>query len=310
MALANPHAPNTSLELTRTRKSRRIRRQTLVAYAFLAPSLILFLIFRHGPAAFSLVLSLFDWTMVDEPEFVGTQNFERLAQDDIFWKALGNTVKYTLFAVPPDIGIALVLAVLLNQQLRGMRIFRLAFFIPVVTSGALVAIVWRWLYQPRGIFNGFLLDLGLTPQAWLTDPGLVMPSIAAMAVWKHVGFNMLILLAGLQSIPSELEEAARLDGAGSTRIFFNITLPLLKPVIVLATILTTIGSFQMFDAAYVMTGGGPFYASTTLVYYTYTRAFEQYQMGYGATIAFVLFLIILAVTLIQRRILKGDEDVY
>lgn len=310
MALANPHAPNTSIAITRTRKSRWISRQTLVAYAFLAPSLILFLIFRHGPAAFSLVLSLFDWTMVDDPQFVGTRNFQRLAQDDIFWKALGNTVKYTIYAVPPDIVIALVLAVLLNQQLRGMKIFRLAYFIPVVTSGALVAIVWRWLYQPRGIINGFLLDLGLTPQSWLTDPSLVMPSIAAMAVWKHVGFNMLILLAGLQSIPPELEEAARLDGAGTTRIFFNITLPLLKPVIVLATILTTIGSFQMFDAAYVMTGGGPFYASTTLVYYTYVRAFEQYQMGYGATIAFVLFLIILAVTLIQRRVLKGDEDVY
>jgi ABC-type sugar transport system permease subunit len=310
MALAQPHIPSKPIETTRKRKSRRIRRKTTVAYAFLAPSLILFLIFRHGPAVFSLVLSLFNWTMVDDPEFVGTRNFTQLAQDDVFWKALWNTVKYTIFAVPPDIVIALGLAVLLNQHLRGMKFFRLAYFIPVVTSGALVAIVWRWLYQPRGIINGFLLDLGLTPQAWLTDTSLVLPSIAAMAVWKHVGFNMLILLAGLQSIPPELEEAARLDGAGRTRIFFNITLPLLKPVIVLATILTTIGSFQMFDAAFVMTGGGPFYASTTLVYYTYLKAFNQYQMGYGATIAFVLFLIILVVTLIQRRVLKGDEDVY
>lgn len=310
MALAQPQTPVQSIEATRKRKSRRISHQTLVAYAFLAPSLILFAIFRHGPAVFSLFLSLFDWTMVDDPEFVGTQNFTRLAQDDIFWKALWNTVKYAVFAVPPDIVLALILAVLLNQQLRGMKLFRLAYFIPVVTSGALVAIVWRWLYQPRGIINGFLLDLGLTPQRWLSDIDLVLPSIAVMAIWKHVGFNMLILLAGLQSIPPELEEAARLDGAGRTRIFFNITLPLLKPVIVLATILTTIGSFQMFDAAFVMTGGGPYYASTTLVYYTYLKAFDQYQMGYGATIAFVLFLIILVVTLIQRRVMKGDEDVY
>lgn len=310
MALAQPHTPIKSIETTRKRKSRWVSRQTLVAYAFLSPSLILFLIFRHGPAVFSLVLSLFDWTMVENPKFVGTQNFTQLAQDDVFWKALWNTVKYTIFAVPPDIVIALVLAVLLNQQLRGMKFFRLAYFIPVVTSGALVAIVWRWLYQPRGIINGFLLDVGLTPRAWLTDISLVLPSLAAMAIWKHVGFNILILLAGLQSIPPELEEAARLDGAGRTRIFFNITLPLLKPVIVLATILTTIGSFQMFDAAFVMTGGGPFYASTTLVYYTYLKAFDQYQMGYGATIALVLFLIILVVPLIQRRVLKGDEDVY
>ena len=310
MALAQPHAPVEITDVSRSRKSRRIRRQTLVAYAFLAPSLILFAIFRHGPAVFSLFLSFFDWTMVDDPNYIGTRNFTNLVQDDIFWKALWNTVKYTLFAVPPDIAIALVLAVLLNQQLRGMKLFRLAYFVPVVTSGALVAIVWRWLYQPRGIINGYLLDLGLTPQRWLTDVDLVLPSIAAMAVWKHVGFNMLILLAGLQSIPPELEEAARLDGAGRVKIFFSITLPLLKPVIVLATILTTIGSFQMFDTAFVMTGGGPYYASTTLVYYIYTRAFEQYQMGYGATIAFVLFLIILVVTLIQRRVMKGDEDVY
>jgi ABC-type sugar transport system permease subunit len=310
MALARSHTPSTYVGTGRKRKSRWLRRQTLVAYAFLAPSLILFLVFRHGPAAFSLVLSLFDWTMVDDPEYVGTANFQELAGDDVFWKALRNTALYAIYAVPPDIVIALVLAVLLNQQLRGMRLFRLAYFIPVVTSGALVAIVWRWLYQPRGIINGILIDLGLEPRAWLTDPDLVLPSLAAMAIWKHVGFNMLILLAGLQSIPPELEEAARLDGAGPLRIFFTVTLPLLKPVVVLATILTTIGSFQMFDAAYVMTGGGPFYASTTLVYYTYLKAFDQYQMGYGATIAFVLFLIILAVTLIQRRVLKGDDDVY
>ncbi|MGB3327456.1 MAG: sugar ABC transporter permease, partial [Thermomicrobiales bacterium] len=252
-----------------------------MAYAFLAPSLILFLIFRHGPAVFSLILSLFNWTMVEDPRFVGLDNFTTLANDDIFWKSLANTVKYTLYAVPPDIVIALVLAVLLNQQLRGMRLFRLAYFVPVVTSGALVAIVWRWLYQPRGIINGVLGEIGVDPQRWLADPTLVLPSLAVMAIWKHVGFNMLILLAGLQAIPAELEEAAKLDGAGPIRIFFNITLPLLRPVIVLCTILTTIGAFQMFDAAYVMTGGGPFYSSTTLVYYIYVRAFEQYQMGYG-----------------------------
>jgi multiple sugar transport system permease protein len=310
MALAQPNNQAQSIATVRNRKSRRIRRQTLVAYAFLSPSLILFLVFRHGPAVFSLFLSLFNWTMVDDPEFVGTQNFTDLARDEIFWKALRNTVKYTIYSVPPDIVIALILAVLLNQHLRGMRFFRLAYFVPVVTSGALVAIVWSWLYQPRGIINGLLLEIGLTPQRWLSDLDLVLPSIAAMAVWKHVGFNMLILLAGLQSIPPELEEAARLDGAGRYRIFFNITLPLLRPVLVLATILTTIGSLQMFDAAFVMTGGGPFYGSTTLVYYIYVKAFEQYQMGYGATIAFVLFLIILVVTLVQRRVLRGDEDVY
>ena len=288
----------------------RARRQTRVAYAFLAPTLLLFLIFRHGPAVFSLILSLFNWTLVDDPEFVGIGNFRSLATDDIFWKAMGNTLMYTAYAVPPDIVIALFLAVLLNQQLRGLRFFRLAYFIPVVTATAIVAIVWQWMYQPNGIINGIIQALGFEPRFWLSDPSTVLPAIAAMAVWKHVGFNMLIFLAGLQSIPVELEEAARLDGAGRWRVFLNIKLPLLRPVIVLATILTTIGSLQVFDSAYVMTGGGPFYASTTLVYYTYTKAFTQYQMGYGAAIAFVLFIIILTVTLIQRAILKGDKDVY
>ena len=288
----------------------RGRRQTRVAYTFLAPTILLFLVFRHGPAVFSLLLSLFRWTLVDDPQFVGLENFRQLVADDIFWKALGNTVRYTLLAVPPDIVIALFLAVLVNQQLPGLKFFRIAYFIPVVTATAIVAIVWQWMYQPSGIVNGFAELLGFEPRFWLSDPATVLPAIAAMAIWKHVGFNMLIFLAGLQAVPAELDEAARLDGASRWRVFLNITLPLLRPVIVLATILTTIGSFQVFDSAYVMTGGGPFYASTTLVYYTYTKAFTQYQMGYGAAIAFVLFLIVLAVTLVQRAILKGDDNVY
>ncbi len=310
MALARAHLQSAAAARSRARRSPATRRRALVAYAFLAPSLIVFLIFRHGPALFSLLLAFFNWTMVDQPYFVGLDNFVRLAQDAIFWKALGNTLRYTLFAVPPDIVIAMFLALLLNQKLLGLTIFRLAYFIPVVTATAIVDIVWQWLYQPNGIINGALQSVGIPGRAWLSEPATVLPAIAMMSVWKHVGFNMLIFLAGLQAIPAELEEAARLDGASRWRVFWNITLPLMRPVIVLATILPPIGSLQVVDAAYVMTGGGPFYASTTLVYYTYLKAFDQYQMGYGATVAFVLFLIILAVTLLQRRILRGDEDVY
>jgi multiple sugar transport system permease protein len=311
MAITRPLTQRTTGKRWRTRSGPvRGRRQTRVAYTFLAPTILMFLVFRHGPAVFSLILSMFDWTMVDDPRFVGLKNFRRLATDEIFWKALWNTVRYTVYAVPPDIIIALFLAVMVNQQLHGMRFFRIAYFIPVVTATAIVAIIWQWMYQPNGIVNGVGGWFGVEPRFWLSDPSTVLPAIAAMAVWKHVGFNMLIFLAGLQSIPGELEEAARLDGASRWRVFVNIKLPLLRPVIVLATILTTIGSFQVFDSAYVMTAGGPFYASTTLVYYTYTKAFTQYQMGYGAAIAFVLFIIVLAVTLLQRAILKGDDDVY
>jgi ABC-type sugar transport system permease subunit len=248
--------------------------------------------------------------MLTQPRFVGLENYRTLASDDIFWRALRNTIVYTLLSVPPDIVLALGMALLVNQGLRGVRWIRMAYFSPVVTSTAIIAIVWRWLYQPTGIINGFLDQVGVPTRVWLADPDLAMVAIAVMSIWQHVGFNMLIFLAGLQAIPVELEEAARLDGAGRRSIFFNVTLPLMRPVIVLATILTTIGSLKMFDSAYVMTGGGPYYATTTLVYYTYTRAFIQYQMGYAAAVAFVLFFIILAITLLQRRIFKGDESVY
>ena len=288
----------------------RRRRQILVAYAFLAPSLVIFLIFRHIPAIASLLLGFFDWSLLAPPQFVGLTNYVDLLHDQVFWRALGNTAAYTIMVVPTDIVISLGLAILLNQKLPGLKFFRLAYFIPVVTGTALVAIVWRWLYQPYGLVNGVLHALGLPAVNWLTDTRSALPAIAIMAVWQHVGFNMLIFLAGLQSIPLEMQEAALIDGAGRWAVFRRITLPLLRPVITLAVILTTINSFQVFDSAYVMTNGGPFYATTTLVFYAYQQAFEQYSMGYAAAIAFVLFLIILAISLLQRRILRGDEDVY
>lgn len=291
------------------RRARR-RRQILIAYAFLAPSLIIFLVFRHIPAVASLILGFFDWSLLAPPQFVGLSNYAALLHDSVFWLSLGNTAAYTLMTVPVDIVISLALAALVNLKLPGLRIFRLAYFIPVVTATAIISVVWRWLYQPSGLVNEVLHIFGVPMIDWLADTRFALPAIAAMAIWQHVGFNMLIFLAGLQSIPIELEEAARIDGAGHWAVFRNVTLPLLRPVIVLAVILTTIGSFQVFDATYVMTNGGPFYATTTLVLYIYQQAFEQYSMGYAAAIAFVLFLIILVISLLQRRILRGDDDVY
>ncbi|GAC1653771.1 MAG: sugar ABC transporter permease [Herpetosiphon sp.] len=294
----------------RSPTQRRQWRQARIAYAFLAPSLVIFIIFRHGPAIASVLLGFFEWSIVDRPRFVGLENYAHLLHDDIFWRALRNTVGYTLMTVPSDIVISLALAVLLNQKLPGLAIFRLAYFAPVVTATAVVAIVWRWLYQPTGLINGVLLAVGLPALNWLSSPTWALPALAIMAVWKHAGYNMLIFLAGLQSIPPEFEEAARIDGAGRWAIFRYVTLPLLRPVFVLVTILTTIGSFQVFDAAYVMTNGGPYYATTTLVYYIYSNAFDRYQMGYAAAISFVLFWLIMAVSLLQRRFLKGADNVY
>ncbi|GHO90377.1 ABC transporter permease [Reticulibacter mediterranei] len=300
---------NTTQIVARSRRAQR-RRQALIAYAFLAPSLVIFLIFRHLPALASLILGFFDWSMLAPPQFVGLDNYINLFHDAVFWRSLGNTALFTVMTVPTDILISLGLALLINQKLPGMRIFRMAYFIPVVTATAIVAVVWRWLYQPSGLINEVLQLSGLSAINWLSDPRFALPAIAIMAVWKHVGFNMLIFLAGLQSIPAEIEEAAHIDGAGRWATFSSVILPLLRPVILLAVILTTIGSFQVFDAAYVMTNGGPVYATTTLVFYAYQQAFDQYSMGYAAAIAFVLFVIILVISLLQRLILKGDEDVY
>lgn len=286
----------------------RRRRQALIGYAFLAPSLIIFLVFRHGPALVGLLLGLFEWSVVDTPRFIGLANFAALFGDPIFWRALWNTLLYTALSVPIDIAIALGLALLLNQPLRGLVIFRLAYFAPVVTATAIVAIVWRWLYQPTGVINGLIQLVGLPGVAWLTDPNWALPALAMMAVWKHVGYNMLIFLAGLQAIPAEYEEAARIDGANRWNVFRHITLPLLRPVFILVAILTTIGSFQVFDSAFVMTNGGPYYATTTLVYYIYSNAFDRYQMGYAAAIAFVLFAIIFAISLLQMHILREGGD--
>jgi multiple sugar transport system permease protein len=286
------------------------RREALVAFAFLAPSLVVFLVFRHLPAVGGLVLGLFDWPVVGTPQFVGIANFSALFQDSVFWTALINTGVYTLLTVPVDVVLSLGLAVLLNQKLPGMRVFRLAFFIPFITSTAVVAVVWKAIYEENGAVNEVLRTLHLPTGEWLTDPDLALVAIAAMAVWKHVGFNMLILLAGLQAIPAELEEAARIDGANQPQVFFRIVLPLLSPVLLLVIILTTIESFQVFDAAYVMTGGGPGQATNTLVFYVYNSAFVQLEMGYAAAMAFVLFVIILAVSLLQRRFVRGSEGAY
>jgi multiple sugar transport system permease protein len=298
-----------SFSLSPAQRARR-RHQVLVAYAFLAPSLLVFLVFRHGPAVASFLMGFFEWSLVDRPRFVGLDNYVTLGRDPVFWRALWNTVEYTLLTVPLEIVLALILAVGLNRGVRGFKVLRLTYFIPVITATAIVAIVWKWMYLPSGMINGFLSGVGLPAVNWLSDSTWALPALALMAVWKHLGFNMLIFLAGLQGVPLELEEAARMDGAGRLSVFRYVTLPLLVPVLVLATILTTIGSFQVFDAAYVMTAGGPYYATTTLVYSIYQEAFDRYQMGYAATISFVLFLIILLASLVQRRVLRGDEDVY
>lgn len=291
-------------------RKRKGQRKRWLPLAFLAPTLVIFFGFRHGPAVFGLAMAFFDWPIVGTRQFAGFANFSELWGDPLFWASLKNTLVFTAMTVPPNVILALILANIVNQKLPGMKLFRLALFIPFITSTAIVAIVWKSMYAPTGAVNQILSSLNLPTADWLSNPDLALGSVAVMTIWKQVGFSMLILVAGLQTIPDELREAARIDQASWFQTYFRIVLPLMAPVVLLVTILATIDSFQVFDATYVMTGGGPGYSTTTLVYYIYNSAFVNLRMGYAATIALALLVVILTVSLIQRRLLGGDKEVH
>jgi len=260
------------------------------------------------PVLFSVWLTFHDWNLVSpEIPFVGLENYERLLKDDLFFKSLWNTLRFILINIPLQIGLALILAVALNQPLKGRGFFRGAYFLPVVTSGVVISFLWAWLLSTDdGLINGLLQKAGLHPVPWLTSETWAMPSLAWVAAWKNLGYYVVIFLAGLQSIPRQLYEAARIDGATSLQCFFRITIPLLNPAMLLVVILSTINGFQLFTEPYIMTGGGPANSSLSVVMYIYKNAFQSLDMGYAATIGLVLALIILSVSLIQKRLLEKD----
>jgi len=281
------------------------------AWFFLAPALLLIFVFFFLPVAASLVLSVTDFDLygIADPgntRFVGLQNYSRLLQTPDFWIALRNTFYFAFVGGPLTIAVALGAALLLNSKLvRFKGFFRTVYFTPFVTTLVAVAIVWRYLYHTRyGLFNYALSYVGIGPIDWLGDPHWAMPAIILMAVWKSFGYNMLIFIAGLQSIPEELYDAAEIDGAGAFRRFFSITLPMLMPTLVFVSVVTMIGYFQLFAEPYVMTQGGPLRSTTSVVLLMYEEGFRWWRMGYAAAIAFVLFVVILIATLLQFRLQK------
>jgi multiple sugar transport system permease protein len=287
-------------------KSRR--REALAALLFLAPSLVGFLIFMAGPLLASLGFSLLEWNLLTPPTWLGFDNYQQLLRDPEFWSSLWATIYYTLVSVPLGMVSALLLALALNQQFRGIAIYRTLYFIPVVSSMIAVALMWRWMYNPTsGILNYVLNNLfslfGLpwTAPDWLQSRTWAMPAIILMSVWKGLGYNMVLYLAGLQGIPRHLYEAAEIDGASGWHKFRHITLPLLTPTTFFIVIISIIGSFQVFEQAYIMTQGGPARATVTSVYYIYENGFQWYRMGYASAVAWVLFALIMLVTLIQWR---------
>jgi ABC-type sugar transport system permease subunit len=284
-------------------------RKTPLKYVliFLGPSLLGFTIFNIVPILSSFVLAFSEWNLLKPIRFVGLSNFITMfTNDPLFWPSLGRTLLYSMMSIPLGIVTSLVLALAMNRPLKGIALFRVAYFIPYVSSMVAVAMVWRWLYNDQfGLINVFLSLIGLPPQNWLGDARLVIPSLVVMDVWKGAGFGMLIYLAALQGIPDQLYEAATVDGANSFQSFFKITLPLLGPAHFYMLVTGLIGGFQVFDSVYLMTQGGPGYATRVYAYNLYQAAFRQFQMGYASSMAWFLFFIIFAVTLLQFRQLGG-----
>jgi multiple sugar transport system permease protein len=282
------------------------QREAAEGYLFLLPNIFGVLAFVAFPVAAAIYLSFTNWNLLRGGSFVGLENYETLLFDDpLFRKVVGNTVLYVVATVPASIVLAIALAVALNQKLRGVVLFRSLYFLPVVSSTVAVALVWRWLYNPSfGPINAFLETIGLQGPPWLGSTAWALPAVAIMTIWKNVGYYMVLFLAGLQGIPDHLYEAAEIEGAGGWAKFRHITLPMLSPTTFFVMVIAGIGAFQVFTQALVMAEGGPADSTNTIVLYIYQAGFKFYKMGYAAAIAWILFFIIFAVTLIQNRLQK------
>jgi multiple sugar transport system permease protein len=285
-----------------------------IIVVFLAPSLAALGLFFFVPVLGSFALSFTDFDIYALGDlrylrFVGLKNYSSLLSDPLFWKAFFNTVYFVVIGVPLSVFVSLTAALLLQSKLvRWKSFFRLVYFAPVVTTLVAVAVVWRYLYHPRfGLLNYVLGTIGVAPVDWLGDPTWAMPAIIILAVWKNFGYNMLIFIAGLQNIPEELYEAARIDGATPFELFKTITLPMLAPTSLFVGLTTMIGYFQLFAEPYVMTQGGPLNATLSIVLLMYQHGFRWWNIGYAASIAFVLFAIVFLTSMIQLRLQKGFE---
>jgi multiple sugar transport system permease protein len=290
--------------------ARRMRREWS-AYVFLAPGVLVFSIFSLFALAFIFYLTFHEWQIIaPEKPFVGLQNYRDLLHDERFRQSVFNTVYYTGAMVPLQMLVGLGIALLLNTGLRGRTLLRTMYYLPCVTPFVVSAIVWKWFYNGDfGIFNFYLLKTGLIdkPLGFLSDENLAMPSVILMSVWSQVGFAMIVYLAGLQAIPEELYEAARVDGAGPIARLRHITIPMLRPTTVFLAVIGIIFAMQQFVQLFVMTRGGPVHRTTTMLFYIYESAFNFYEMGYAATLAFALFLLLLVFTVLQLRIYRQQN---
>lgn len=271
------------------------------ALFFLAPSLVLFTAFTGAPVVAAFLISFTQWDLFRPPTFVGLSNYTRLMSDPIFGKVMGNTAYFVLASVPLQMGLGLLAALALNRGIRGQTFFRVAYFLPAVTSTIAAALVWSWLFNSNyGLVNALLSGLGVdNVPRWLASTTWAMPAVIIVSVWQNVGYAMVLFLAGLQNIRPDLYDAAALDNARGWRRLWYITLPMLSPTTFFVLIISIIGSFQVFELVFIMTEAGPANATNTLVYYIYQNGFQFYQMGYASAAAMILFGIVLMITMVQ-----------
>jgi putative chitobiose transport system permease protein len=287
------------------------RQWPLTPYLFLLPALLMLGLTVFYPAEQAFLLSFTKYDLLSEPQWVGLANFQKLAIDPVFWQTLRNTLLYLVGVVPILMILPLGLAILANQQLRGIRWFRVAYYTPVVISMVVAGIAWKWLYAENGLLNQGLKLLGLAAAPWLTDPNWALFSVMAVTIWKGLGYYMVIYLAGLQAIPADLYEAAAIDGSDGLRKHWDITVPLMRPYLFLVGVIAAISATKVFEEIFIMTQGGPLNSSKTIVYYVYNTAFKDYDFSYACTIGLVMFLMILSLSIgrlgVQR--LTGEESI-
>ena len=277
------------------------QRETIEFYLFILPWVIGFLVFTLGPMVSSLHLSFTDYTLLAPGKWVGIDNYTALSADPLFWQSLKVTITYTVMALPAQMLTALLLALLLNQHVRGISVFRVIFYLPAVISGVAVSLLWVWIFNPSfGLINALLAQVGIKGPGWIFDVGWALPSFVLMSLWG-VGGTMMIFLAALQGIPGHLYEAAEMDGAGEWTKFWHITVPMVTPAVFFNLVTGIIGTFQVFTQAYVMTGGGPVNSTLFYVLYLYRNAFEYLKMGLASSMAWILLVLVLALTWLAFR---------
>lgn len=292
------------------RRRRRLQQRTVMPYVFIAPNLLLFIVFVLGPVVFSFAMSFTKWQALSPGTFIGLRNYENLLTDDVFVTAVRNTLIYSAGTVLPMLAFSLGVAMILDSRIKGRTIFRAIVYLPVVISWVAGSVIWRLIFiHPYGVLNNMLSWFGIPGQLWTNDPYLALPSIMFLTFWKGLGFNTIIYLAGLQTIPASMYEAAMIDGANRRQMFWRITLPLLQPTTLFSLVIGIISSFEVFVPVYLMTGGGPGYASMVLVMAVYRSAFQMYEYGYASAISVVLFFMILIVSWLQFKFF-GQEVQY